>query len=239
MATSGTFAFSPALSRMVISAFSRIGVRRTEIVVEHMKDAEFESNLLLCEWSNQQPLLWVSELDTQVLTPGTQTYTLGAEVVALQLVYISTTDGNGSSTLDRPLGALSTVEYHGIPNKGLEGRPTSFWFDRQATPQITLWPVPDDAETYTLKLRVVRQVEDAVMAGGVQVEIPYRFNTAFVDGLAARLGAVYPEKAKGALGPQFTQILEGRAQRSWDIAATQDTESVPIHVTPMMGGYWR
>jgi hypothetical protein len=238
MATSGTFSFSPALSRLVIAAYSRIGVRRTEIVVEHMKDAEFESNLLLCEWSNQQPLLWVSELDTETLVASTATYSLGAEVVALQMVYISTTDDDGNTT-DRPLGPLSTVEYHAIPRKLDEGFPTSYWFDRQKTPQVTLWPVPDDADTYTLKMRVVRQVEDAVMAGGINVEIPYRFNTAFVDGLAARLGAVYPEKAKGALGPNFSQVLEGRAQRSWDIAATQDTESVPIHVTPMMGGYWR
>lgn len=238
MATTGTFSFSPALSRLVISAYSRIGVRRTEIVVEHMKDAEFESNLLLCEWSNQQPLLWVSELDTQTLTESTATYTLGAEVVALQMVYLSTTDGSGA-TNDRPLGLLSTVEYHGIPNKTQTGRPTSYWFDRQKTPQITLWPVPDGADTYTLKMRVVRQVEDAVVAGGLGVEIPYRFNTAFVDGLANRLGAVYPEKAKGALGPTFSDILEKRAARSWGIATDQDTESAPMHVTPMMGHYFR
>lgn len=238
MATTGTFSFSPALSRLVLASYARIGVRRTEIVVEHMKDAEFESNLLLCEWSNMQPLLWVSNLDLETLVASTATYAMEPEVVAIQIAYISTTDDAGD-THDRVISPMSTVEYHSLPNKLQEGFPTTYWFDRQSTPQITLWPVPDDADTYTLKLRVVRQVEDASLANGLNVEIPYRFNTAFVDGLAARLGAVYPEKAKSALGPGFSAILDGRAQKSWDIASTQDVERTPIYVLPAMGGYYR
>lgn len=237
MATTGTFAFSPALSRLVIGAYARIGIRRTEIVVEHMKDAEFESNLLLCEWSNMQPLLWVSELDTFTLVDGTATYDFGPEVVAIQIAYISTT--SGSDTVDRPLGPLSTYEYHAMPKKLTEGFPTSYWFDRQTTPQITLYPVPDGATTYTMKVRCVRQVEDASLSNGLNVEIPYRFTTAFLDGLASRLGAVYPEKAKAALGPNFAAVLDARATKSWDIAASQDKEDVPIYITPAMGGYYR
>lgn len=237
MATTGTYAFSPALSRLVISAYSRIGIRRTALLVEHMKDAEFESNLLLCQWSNLQPNLWLSELATEALSAGTATYDLDPQVVAIQLAYISTTAG--STTTDRPLGQLSTVEYASQPNKATQGPPTSYWFDRQITPRVTLWPVPDSTTTYTLKLRCVRQAQDASLPGGLNLEIPYRFNTAFVDGLADRLGAVYPEPAKAALGANFAAILDARAQKSWDIAAGQDTEAVPIYITPSLGGYFR
>lgn len=237
MATSGTYAFQPALSRMAIAAFARIGIRRTEVVVEHMSDAAFEANLLLCQWANLQPDLWLSELKTETLTESVATYTLDPEIVAIQLAYISTT--TGTQTTDRPLGPMSTVEYAAQPNKLTEGFPTAYWFDRQITPQITLWPVPDGTYTYTLKLRCVRQVQDATMPAGMNVEIPYRFNTAFVDGLADRLGAVYPEAAKNALGPNFSQMLEARAAKSWEIAASQDTEPVQMFISPSFGGYYK
>lgn len=237
MATSGTYSFAPALSRLAIAAFARIGIRRTEIVVEHMSDAAFEANLLLCQWANLQPDLWLSELKTETLTESAATYTLDPEIVAIQLAYISTT--TGSQTTDRPLGPMSTVEYAAQPNKLTEGFPTAYWFDRQITPQITLWPVPDGTYTYTLKLRCVRQVQDATMPAGMNVEIPYRFNTAFVDGLADRLGAVYPEKAKAALGPTFADVLERRSAKSWEIAAGQDTEPVQMFISPSMGSFYR
>lgn len=234
---SGTYDFSPSLSRLVISAFSRIGIRRTAIAVEHMSDAAFEANLLLCQWSNTQPNLFLSELKTETLTVDVATYTLDPEIVAIQMAYISTT--TGSQTTDRPLGPMSTVEYASQPNKLTTGFPTSYWFNRQITPQITMWPVPDGNFTYTLKLRCVRQAQDASMPNGLNVEIPYRFNTAFVDGLADRLGAVYPEAAKAALGPTFSDILAARAGRSWEIAASQDTEAVPMYISPGMGHLYR
>ena len=235
--TSGTYSFSPALSRLVLASYARIGVRRTEVAVEHLKDAEFESNLLLCQWSNLQPNLWLSELVTVTLTDGTATYTLDPEVVAIQIAYISTSTG-GQAT-DRPLGPMSTVEYWAQPNKATQGYPTAYWFNRQITPEITMWPVPDSTTTYTLKIRCVRQAQDASMPAGLGVEIPYRFNTAFVDGLAERLGAVYPEAAKNTLGPAFADVLEKRAAKSWEIASSQDTEAVQIFITPSFGGYWK
>lgn len=237
MTTSGTYSFDPALSRHIIAAYARIGLRRTEIVVEHMSDATFESNLLLCQWANLQPNLWLSELKSETLVDGTATYTLDPEIVAIQLAYISTTmDGQ---TIDRPLGPISTVEYAAQPNKAVQGYPTSYWFNRQITPQITMWPVPDDNFTYTLKLRCVRQAQDATVPNGTTLDIPYRFHTAFVDGLADRLGAVYPEKAKAALGPAFADILDKRASKSWEIAASQDMEQVQMFISPSFGGYYR
>lgn len=236
MATSGTYAFSPPLSRLVLAAFARIGVRGPAIAAEHMRDAEFESNLLLCEWANLQPDLWLSELVSVAMVAGTATYTLDPQIVTIQQAYISTTQG-GVAT-DMALGALSTVEYAAMPQKTQDGYPNSYWFNRQITPQITMWPVPDSVFTYTLYLRCVRQAQDASMADATNIEIPYRFYTAFVDGLAERLGAVYTEAAKSALGPAFMDVLEKRSQRSWAIAASQDTESGPVYITPGIGGYF-
>lgn len=238
MATSGTYAFNPALARLVLASFARIGLRGTQILTEHLSDAEFESNMLLCEWSNSQPNYWLSELVDVPLISGTKTYDLNANFVAIQIAYITQT--TGGSTTDRPLGAMSTVEWYSQPNKDTEGAPTAYWFDRQTTPQITVWPVPNSTSTYTLKIRGVRQVQDAAFNNGLTLDIPYRFQTAFVDGLAARLGAVYPNAASAALGPQYPMILQGRADKSWDIASSQDTEQqTKFFITPQFGGYYK
>lgn len=238
MTTTGTYAFSPALSRLVLAAYARIGIRGPQIVQEHMSDAELESNLLLVEWSNKQPNLWLSKLVSVPLTAGTATYTLDPEIVAIQMAYLTTVDTSGAAR-DRPLGVLSTVDYASQADKAQQGPPTSYWFNRQITPEVTLWMVPDGAATYTLKLRCVRQVQDAAMSGGLNVEIPYRFNTAFVDGLAARLGGVYPEAAIKALGANALAMLEGKADKSWAVASGNDTEGAAVMLTPQLGGYFR
>lgn len=235
---SGTYAFSPALSALVTASFSQIGIKPTEIVVEHMKAAEMQSNLLLCQFSNLQPNLWISDLRTEVLSQGTATYALDAEIVAIQAAYISTTVSG--TTTDRTITPISTVEYAAQPNKATQGFPASYWFDRQITPQVTLYPVPDGNLTYTLYLRCVRQVQDAAVVGGKNVEIPYRFFTAFVDGLAHRLGMSFPAAAKEALGPSWRSDLKAQAADSWDIASSQDVEhGTSMHISPQFGGYFR
>lgn len=210
-------------------AYGRIGIRGPQIVAEHMKDAEVESNLMLCAWASDQPNLWLSELISVTMVQGTATYTLPAEFVAIQVAYVTQT--TGGSTYDRPLGAMSTVEYFSQPNKTVQSPPTSYWFDRQITPQITMWPVPDGAATYTLNIRGVRQVQDASMPNGTGVEIPYRFYDAFVAGLAHRVARIY--------APAMEANRERDADKAWMKASSNDTEMVPMFLHPNMGGYYR
>src|SRR5208337_3754683 len=59
---SGTYNFSPGLGECVLNAFSRIGVRRTEILQTHLADARMEANLLLAKFGTKQPNLWAVDL---------------------------------------------------------------------------------------------------------------------------------------------------------------------------------
>lgn len=229
MSSSGTYAFDPAFSTVVQSAYARIGVRRAALTTEHLVDAGNEGNFLLSQWSSKQPLLWKSELIEQVLTPSTATYDLPSRVVMVLLCYIET--GTGSSTTDRVLGPLSTVEYAAIPNKVMEAPPTSFWFNRQITPQITFWQTPDDTQTYTAKMRVVSQVQDVSLPSGVTLDIPYRAIDAFVAGLAHRLARIHR--------PELELARKQDAAEAWADFADNDVESVPFFITPGLGGYFR
>lgn len=229
MAFSGTYAYAPGAGDLVLAAFARIGKRRTEIVSEHMADAYSEANLMLSDWSTKPgPNWWATDTVTQVLTASDGTYELSATTIQIVAAYIST--GSGADTVDRIIAPLSTYEYEALPNKVQEGFPTSYWFDRQTTPTITLYPVPDDTQTYTLKIRRWRQIQDTSLQSGTQPEIPWRFLDVFVWGLAARLAWIY--------APDRAEKIEMRAKMAWDQASTNDAEQVPIVIFPGLGSYY-
>jgi hypothetical protein len=220
MATTSTYAFNPAGSNLVLSAFSRIGIRRTEITAQHMADAENEANLVQVKLANRQPNLWTDELYTETLVESTATYTLNARLIAIQAAYLTTTSG-GVST-DRLIFPYSTFEYSAIPDKTQEGPPTAYWYNRQITPQITMWPVPDGNATYTLKLRVCRQIQDVSLTSGTTLDLPYRWLDVFVADLAHRLSRIYAQ--------QLEPARKADALEAWENAAVEDQERVPMYL---------
>lgn len=228
MATSGTYAFNPAASDLVLNAYSRIQIRATELVAEHLTRAEQEFNLLMVEWSNRQVNLWTSELGSTTLVDGTATYALPEELVTILIAYISTDDGAGG-TQDRVITPISTTDYAAMPNKATEAYPTSYWLNRQINPTITMWPVPDGQESYTLKYRYVRQVQDVVVPRGIQIDAPYRLLDAAVAGLAYRLAMHFR--------PELKEDRLKDYERAWGLASTQDTENVNFYVIPGLASY--
>jgi len=228
MATSGTFTFAPSAADCVLNAFARLQIRATELTQQHLSDASNEANLLQVEFANRQPNLWTSELYTTTLAASTATVTLPVRIITITAAYISTT--SGSTTTDTIITPISASEYASYPVKLTEGVPNVFWYNRQATPQITLYPVPDDATTYTLALRVLAQQEDVSIASGTTLDLPYRWLDAFTAGLAARLAQIYK--------PEIAERLDMRAERAWSIAAKEDVEDVPLTIAPMIGGYY-
>lgn len=230
MTSSGTYAFSPAAADLVINAFGRIGIRRAAITVDQLIDAAMESNLLLTQWGSIQPLLWRSE--TQLISSivqGTATYSPFPRTVSVLLASIRT--GTGSSQVDRVIGPLSTTDYASLSNKTTQGPPTSFWFNRQIAPSITLWPVPDASSTYTLVLQTVSQVQDVALANGQTLDTPYRFLDAFTAGLSHRLARLY--------APAMEQARKADAMDAWQIASGNDVEDVPLVLAANIGSYFR
>jgi hypothetical protein len=229
MTTTGTTSFAPATSGLVLTALSRNQISGSAITTEHLVQAATEVNLIQVKYSNKQPNLFLSDLTQLSLTAGTATYTLPATVVDIIIIYMTTTLG-GVST-DRVLGPLSTVEYAAFPNKTTQGPPTSFWFNRLATPQLTVWPVPDDTATYTLNYRFLRQAYDASLKSGTTLDMPYRWLDAYGWELTARMAAHYK--------PEMFNQWQGVADSSWRDAAGEDTEAVSLYLSPGLGGYYR
>lgn len=223
---SGTFDYAPSTGEIGLTAFGRIGIKRTAVTATHMAELRNAANLLLSEWSNQTPNLWEVGLVSLPLTASTATYDVEPEIVMILDLYIS----YGTPNTDRILGPVSRAEYAAYPNKTTEGIPTVYWFDRLTSPTVTFWPVPDSTQTYTANYYAVRQTNDANLGSAENPEIPYRFLEAFTSGLAWKLSEIY--------NPALEEKMFQRYQRAWAIAAAQDTENVPLYITPGLGGYF-
>lgn len=228
MATSGTYSFAPATADLIMLAFARIGLARTQLLQEHFLNAQREANLWLGSISNMGPNLWTVDLQTQVLVEGTATYSVPASTVMILDPYIRT--GSGDSVNDRVISPISRTDYASLPNKESQGQPTSFWFNRQISPTISLWPVPDGNGPYTLRYYRYRQVQDANLQNAENVEIPYLFFDAFVAALAYRMARIY--------APALEAARKLDAQEAWDIAATQNVENAPMAIYPGLSSYF-
>lgn len=228
--TSGTYNFQPSLAEAVLNAYSRIGVRRTDILQTHLADAKMEANFLLAKIATKQPNLWTVDLQALPLIQGASTYTVPAETVMILDVYLR----YGNPPTDRSMYPISRSEYSTYPEKSLQAFPTVYWFDRLISPTITLWPTPDGNGPYTLYYYRVRQIQDADYSDGtnaLNVEIPYLWLDAFVAGLAARLCRIY--------APAQEQMRKQDAQEAWDLAGGQDVENVSLYINPGLSSYFR
>ena len=226
MTTSGTYAFNPSLGEIVLYAYQNIGVRPTSVLQEHMESARMAMNMMLSRWSNMGVNLWAVDLITVPLIEGQATYAVDDNTIMILDAYTTTDSG-----IDRVIMPISRTEYASYPNKTQQGFPTSYWFDRLVSPTLTLWPVPDGSSATILKYYRVRQIQDANLQNGENVEIPYRWLEALADGLTYRLARIW--------APQMAMALKGQADESYQIAAAQDVEAVPTYISPMIGSYFR
>lgn len=226
MATSGTYAYNPALGELTLYAYQLIGLRPTSLLQEHFDSARMASNMILTRWGNQGVNLWTVDLITTPLIQGTSTYNVDANTVVILDAYIEF----GSPAIDRIILPISRTEYASYPNKDQQGFPTTFWFDRLLSPTVTIWPVPDGSQT-SLKYYRVRQIQDANISNAQNVEIPYLWMEAFAYALAQRLALIWaPEKAI---------LMKPLADEAYDIADSQNIETASQYISPQISGYFR
>jgi hypothetical protein len=230
MATSGTYAFNPGLGELTLFAYNLIGVRNTAVLQEHMEAARMATNMMLARWSNMGVNLWAVDLIETPLTTGVSTYPVEANTVMILDAYVVNDDSGAN--IDRIILPISRTEYASYPNKEQQGFPTVYWFDRLLNPTVTLWPVPNtDNGPQSLKYYRVRQLQDANLQNGQQVEIPYLWMEAFAYGLAMRLAQIW--------APQMMMQLKPMADESYDIASRQNVEQAQQYISPQIGGYFR
>ena len=221
MATSGTTTFDLDIDDIIQEAYERCGARTNS--GHDLQSARRSLNILFSEWGNRGVHLWKVELNEQLLTAGTQTYTAPSNANDILEAYVSTTTGVTSDTNDVSLTKISRSEYAALPNKGSQGQPSQYYVDRQTIPTITLYQVPD-ASTYTyLKYYYIKRIEDSGAYTNT-ADVVFRFIPCMTAGLAYYLSM--------KINPQLTQqnkmIYEDKLSR----ALNEDGQRTSVYITP-------
>lgn len=137
---------TPDLPEIFEEAFERAGLSMT--TGYDLKTARRSFNLLTLEWQNRGLNLWTINSDTISLTAGTATYTMPTGTIDILEHQIRT--GTGTNQVDTDIQRISVSTYAKISSKNTRGKPSQVFVQRLATSTtLTLWPVPDEADTYT------------------------------------------------------------------------------------------
>jgi len=214
MATSGTRTFNLDIAEAIEEAYERIGQPARSGY--DLETARRSLNLMFTDWANRGVNLWTVERGTITLTTGQGQETLDASTSDLLDVVIR------RDNTDYIIERLGRSEWANIPTKSTQGRPSQFWYDRQTTPVINLWPVPENS-TDQLLYWYVRRIEDA---GAMQntAAVPWRFLPCLVSGLAYHLGM--------KRAPQMLPTLQAIYEQDFQRAADEDEERVPLRLVP-------
>jgi hypothetical protein len=170
--------------------------------------------------------MWTFEQLTIPLVTGVSTYDLPADTVDIIEHVIRTGAGSASTQADLTITRISVSTYATIPNKLQQARPIQVWVQRlQENPKITVWPVPDDSQTYTFVYWRLRRIDDAG-SGSNTMDIPFRFLPCMVAGLAYYIAMKVPG------GLERLEVLKAQYNEAWELASTEDRETAAIRFVP-------
>ena len=213
MTTSGSRDFNLDVAEAIEEAYERCGL--TVRTGYDARTARRSLNLMFAEWANRGLNRWTVAQQTITLTPGTATYTLGADVVDILEMVLR------RDSTDYEVERISRGEYLTFPDKTSTGRPSQFYLNRQIQPVITLWQTPD--RTDELVFYYVRRIEDADALVNT-TGIPFRFYPCMVAGLAYYLAM--------KRAPERLQLLKAVYEEEFTRAAEEDEDRVDLKLQP-------
>ena len=150
------------------------------------------------------------------MVSGDGEYDLGTDVIDVLSVVVRR-DGT-----DFQLERLSRDEFLNIPVKTTTGRSNQYFLDRQLTPNLKLWPVPENS-TDVIVLDALTRIQDADVYTNT-LDLPFRFYPCLAAGLA------YYLSLKRA--PNRVQLLKAVYEEEFDRAATEDRDRSSFNVVP-------
>ena len=214
MATSGSVNFELDVADYIEEAFERCGLEvRTGY---DLKSAKRSLNLMLAEWANRGLNQWTITQRTQAMTEDTGTYSLSADVIDILSVVVR------RSSTDFALSRISRDAYLSIPTKTTSGRPNQFFLDRQITPVLKVWPVPENS-TDVIHYDALIRMDDADTFVNT-LDVPFRLYPCLAAGFA------YYISIKRA--PNRAQLLKAMYEEEFERAMVEDRDRASFKVVP-------
>ena len=126
------------------------------------------------------------------------------------------------SNTDYSIPRVSRDDYLTIPNKSTQGRVDQFFLNRLITPQLEVWPTPDN-NTDILVFNRLTRIQDADTFINT-MEIPFRFYPCLTAGLAYYLSLKF--------APDRTTLLKTLYEEEFILAATEDRDRASFTIQP-------
>ena len=221
MATSGTAAFRLNVEDIITEAYERCGINAESRTGYQAVSARRSMNILFSEWANRGINYWTVQNNTLALVKDQTTpYTL--PVGTIDLIDAVIRDSSTGSNIDTVLNRISIADFNQLPDKTSSGKPSQYMIDKQYTPNIYVWQVPEDT-SYSLLYWSINQLED-ITASNEDADVPYRWSDCICAGLASKLSLKF--------APDRFQVLDKVYERSFEFAASTDNDGVTMRVRP-------
>ena len=134
---------------------------------------------------------------------------------------------------DIPLARLNRDDYWNLPNKQFPSqRPLQYWFDRQITPQMYLWPIPNN-DFQVFQLVIETQLQDVGSLTN-ELYVPNRWIAAVQAMLSHKLSLQLP-----GVDLNRIQYLEAQAGIWLKQAEEEERDKSPIYFQPNISYYTR
>ena len=219
MTVSGSTDFELDVAEYVEEAFERCGLEaRTGY---DLRTAKRSLNLMFADWANRGLNQWTIKQRTITAVESDGDYTLDGDVIDILSAVIR------RSGTDYTIDRISRDEYLAIPTKTTTGRITQFFVDRQITPVLKVWPVPDNS-TDVIVYDCLTRIDDADTQTNT-MDVPFRFYPCLSAGLA------YYIALKRA--PERVQMLKAVYEEEMRRAIDEDRDRASFQITPSLRNY--
>jgi hypothetical protein len=219
MTVSGSTDFELDVAEYIEEAFERCGLEaRTGY---DLRTAKRSLNLMFADWANRGLNQWTIKQRTITAVESDGDYTLDADVIDILSAVIR------RSGTDYTIDRISRDQYLAIPTKTTEGRITQFFVDRQITPVLKVWPVPDNS-TDVIVYDCLTRIDDADTQINT-MDVPFRFYPCLSAGLA------YYIALKRA--PERVQMLKMVYEEEMRRAIDEDRDRASFQISPSLRNY--
>ena len=219
MTTSSSTNFDLDVAEYIEEAYERCGLEtRTGY---DLQTAKRSLNIMLAEWANRGLNQWTIEQRTQALTANDSEYSLGTDVIDILSLVVR------RSGTDFTMTRISRDAFLNLPNKTSTGRPAQYFLDRQITPNLKLFPTPENS-TDVIHYDALTRIQDADAQVNT-MEIPFRFIPCLTAGLAYYIAM---KKA-----PDRIQLLKTVYEEEFDRAMAEDRDRSAFNVVPKLDYY--
>ncbi len=186
--------------------------------------------------------VYIQRLNAQTSPTGhTLASTINSSVTTIELSSTVGLPANGFILLDSELIYYGYISGNTLYNCARAQQNTTAASHNSGTavyikqvPAVTVWPTPDNTQTYTLIYWRLRRTQDA--GGGVDVmDVPFRFIPCMVAGLAYYMGLKIPTAI------ERLPVLKQQYDEAWMLASDEDREKAAVRFVPRQmfigGGY--